>query len=71
MPESFHGPIIGVEYQPDPCERGRFAAYTRHDDAPDFKPAQFVGSYCAKASARRVARELGRIHSVPVNYRAF
>jgi hypothetical protein len=67
MAELFSGPVIGIEWQRDPLEPG-FAVYKRHDDAPDFKPAQFVMSSPDRETAQRVAMALGRVHSVPVTF---
>lgn len=67
MAEIFSGPVIGIEWQRDPLEPG-FAVYKRHDDSPDFKPAQFVMSSPDRATAERVAIALGRAYSVPVTF---
>ncbi|WP_028165469.1 hypothetical protein [Bradyrhizobium elkanii] len=63
--EIFSGPVIGIEWQRDPLEPG-FAVYKRHDDSPDFKPAQYVESFPDMTTAERAALKLGKAYSVPV-----
>ncbi len=67
--EMFAGPVIAVEWQLDPITPGRFAVYTRHDDAPDFKPAQFIASHVDKADAEVTAKNLARIYRVPLEWK--
>jgi hypothetical protein len=68
MAEIFSGPVIGIEWQRDPVEPGRFAVYTRHNDSPNFKPAQYVDAFPDKGTAERAANTLGEAYSVPVTF---
>ena len=65
----FHGPVIGVEMQRDPLEPASselWAVYTRHEDGPDFRPAQFRKSGTRKA-IRAAAGRLQKRYRVPLH----
>lgn len=65
---TFSGRVLQVEVQADPIDVGQVAIYTRHDDSPTFKPAQFVASFDTWDNATTAALHVARSHGVKVKF---
>jgi hypothetical protein len=69
----FSGPVIAVEiaedfatYQVGDRTPRQWAVYTRHADAPHFKPAQYFASFNSVHNALFAARHIAKGHDVDV-----